>query len=339
MRRIILPILVIIWLSAGLPAESVSIPLPELVRADSVTVDGDRVYITDRSTISIYSLKERKLLKTFGKAGEGPQAFKLLPGYLGLKLTMMTDKIMLTSMNKVSFFAKDGTFINEKKIKDSIQAFDTLDGKYVGYGQVQGEDKLFYLTINLYNPQFTVEKEIFRKEWYAQINKKFNPINAACGLNRRALYQTYKGKLFLEGEKDQILVFDSTGKKLLTIEPNYAKVPFTPGHKQTFFKLIEKNVRYLQMVKRMGLFPGNFPIRYFNVSDDRVYVLTYKRKNEKSEFYIFDIKGKFLKKVMVPFGDIDFLHPYPYTIKNGKLYQVLDDDEEETWSLSIVDIE
>jgi hypothetical protein len=48
------------------------VPLIQLAKPNSITVDKNHVYITDQGTISIYSLKDFKLEKAFGKKGEGP---------------------------------------------------------------------------------------------------------------------------------------------------------------------------------------------------------------------------------------------------------------------------
>ncbi|HLP44706.1 MAG TPA: hypothetical protein VK469_02100, partial [Candidatus Kapabacteria bacterium] len=64
----------------------------------------------------------------------------------------------------------------------------------------------------------------------------------------------------------------------------------------------------------------------------------HKKEAEKSEFYIFDIKGTFLKKIMLPLKEKDERLWYPYTIGNGKLYQLVEDEDTETWELHVTDI-
>ena len=65
-----------------------TIPLPELTNPAGILVEDDQIYITQFPEIFIYSLKDFKLKKTFGKRGEGPAEFKgyartaVYPGYI-----------------------------------------------------------------------------------------------------------------------------------------------------------------------------------------------------------------------------------------------------------------
>jgi hypothetical protein len=311
------------------------VPLPELMKPDSVLVDGGNIFFTDQATIVIYSLKDFKHLKTFGKSGEGPQEFKVaLAANLGLRVSLPPGKILVNSIAKVSFLDRGGTYLTEHKLTSNIQDFKPLGKKYAGYGQLR-ENDVFILTINLYDDVFKLEKEIYRKDWYAQTVKEFNPIYMAFGITRRALYHTYKGRLFVEGANGEILAFDGEGKKLFSINHDYGKVPFTDTHKKEILKKYDRAPRIKQMVEKKGVFPAYFPPRYFTVADGKVYVLTFKKEDGKSQFYIFDTNGKFLKKVMLPFEEMDVLLFYPYTIAGGTLYQLIEDEDEEGWQLRI----
>ena len=50
--------------------------LPELSDPASFHIDGERIYIVERTTIHIYSSKDYTLIKKFGKRGEGPGEFR-----------------------------------------------------------------------------------------------------------------------------------------------------------------------------------------------------------------------------------------------------------------------
>jgi hypothetical protein len=67
-------------------------------------------------------------------------------------------------------------------------------------------------------------------------------------------------------------------------------------------------------------------------------VQTFKREKEKSEFYIFDLDGKLIRKVMAPIREAEFLLAYPFTIANGKIYQVTENEDTEEWELHIDNI-
>lgn len=322
-----------------------TVPMTDLMKPDAIFVDNGKIFITDLATVSIYSLKDFKRLKVFGKSGEGPMEFKvMLAAKIGLRLSLPPDRILVNSIAKVTLFDRNGKYLSEHKVKSNVQEFKPLGDKgdkYVGYGQLR-ENNIFYLTINLYDSQFNPVKEIYRKDWYAQTEKEFNPMYMAFGVKRRALYHTSTNRCFVEGENGEIKAFDKNGKALFTIKHDYGKVPFTDTHKKEILAKYDKNPRLKQMVQLKGKFPAYFPFRYFTVADGKVYVLSFKKgvengekSGEKSAFYIFDIDGKFLNEVMVPFNDIDLLIPYPYTIAGGKLYQLIEDEDAEEWQLRI----
>lgn len=91
---------------------------------------------------------------------------------------------------------------------------------------------------------------------------------------------------------------------------------------------------YHQMLKPIT-FPTRFPaIRDLRVSDEKIYVITYKKEKTVTECIIFDTKGKFLKQVWLPLEEVNILNHYPFDIKNGKLYHLVENDDE-VWQLHI----
>lgn len=58
---------------------------------------------------------------------------------------------------------------------------------------------------------------------------------------------------------------------------------------------------YWQRLLERTEFPRYFPaIKTCLVADKKLYVQTYKEKDEKTEFYIFNINGKLEKKTLIP---------------------------------------
>ena len=88
------------------------------------------------------------------------------------------------------------------------------------------------------------------------------------------------------------------------------------------------------------IFPGEFPaIRDYYVADGRIYVLTYKEEDGKSEWLIFDLAGKFLKRLFLPYQYMTPVDGYPTAVKNETLYQLIESEEGEEWALHITDLE
>jgi hypothetical protein len=66
--------------------------------------------------------------------------------------------------------------------------------------------------------------------------------------------------------------------------------------------------------------------------------MTFKKDGEKNEFYVFDTKGKLLEKIFIPLINMDERSPYPFAIHKGKVYQLNENEDDETWELHVTEI-
>jgi hypothetical protein len=312
-----------------------TIALADLMRPSHIAVDKKQVYISDGTTVHIYSLADFKRTHTFGKKGEGPQEFRV-PGSFGVEPMPQKnrDLLLINSLGKVSYFDKKGTFIKELKT-GTVYAFYPIGEHFIAGNDIVENNDTFH-TLNLYDASFKKVREIIR--WLHPIQESRMEI-LLVPLYTRA--HCYDNKIFAApGSGFVIDVFDLAGKKLYSIEHSYKKLAVTEEYKKTtldFFKTDPRWRKNFNIIKTMGRFPDNFhAIRYFLVADEKVYVQTYGEKEGNSEFVIFDIKGKFLKKVYVPFVDDMGINIVPrHTIANGNLYQLVENDDSEEWELHI----
>ena len=67
------------------------IPFPELLSPELIRVDENKIYITEKANIYIYSKKDFKLVKKFGKKGAGPEEFKIGFANLGDSMPFAMD--------------------------------------------------------------------------------------------------------------------------------------------------------------------------------------------------------------------------------------------------------
>ncbi len=97
--------------------------------------------------------------------------------------------------------------------------------------------------------------------------------------------------------------------------------------------------RHVYQYMKPVLFPSHYPaIMDFRVSGGKLYVLTYGRREHKAEFHVLDLQGKLLKAVFLPLQQKNAFTLYPYTIHNSTLYQLLENEETETWELQAVSL-
>lgn len=342
---------VITPLGGSVPGQQV-VQLPGLAAPDSITVDSGsgNIYITEFPVISIYSMKDFKLNKKFGRKGEGPGEFLRYT-----KLHVLPDKLAISDRNKVTYFSKEGVFINEIKAKSLANwGVRPLGNKFAGKSKTK-IGKTEFDTAVLYSPDLRKEKEIcryrfFYTEWKG--GKKCDAVEVS-GLR----FQSYGDKLFVKGkELFEIDVFDENGNKLYTIQRDFEKVKITEADKQRYrdyFKTAMPWKRlYEERLKKEIFFRDHFPaIQRFLVADEKIYVMTYRRKENKPEFLVLDLKGKLLKQTFLPMDAGDDWFQYSlyksvrrgnntptFTIHNGKLYQLRENPDTEEWELYIFDI-
>lgn len=328
--------LLMVLFATLLGAKSKVIPLPDMMKPELLFFDNAQMYVTEGTSIYIYSLKDFKLVKKFGKRGEGPREFMINPQIGGLTLDVQTEDIIISSFGKVSWFTKDGTYKKEQKYPEpftfGIQSFGK---KFVGVSWNLGEER--WLVLNLYDDKFNVLKEITRQP------HPFQPGKGTYILENSPTTAVYDNKLFFAWEKDFIVkVLDLELKELYTIKFDEKKRKVTEEEKKEiteFLKVWPATRDVFEFLKPLH-FPEYYPsIAALVVTGNKIYVLTFKEnKAEDDECMILDLKGKRLKRIFLPLKMSTPILPYPYMIHEGSLYQVVEDEEEEEWALHVTEI-
>ncbi len=163
-------------------------------------------------------------------------------------------------------------------------------------------------------------------------------------LNANVPYQAYQDKVFVTGEKGFLVnVLNSKGDIVSKIE----KKDYKPGEvnekfKKQIHKTIEKQSpqQYAFLKDRM-VFPKYFPAFSSFYIDSKVkmlYLFTWKIEKNIIECFVYDMDGKFQNRIDLPIEMQGSLRPYPMTIYDWKLYQLIDNDETEEWEMHITDI-
>ncbi len=324
MKKIIFILLVLPVLGGTVFAEKLA-TLTGIMKPESISIDDRQIYIMENRTFFIYSLQDFKLKKKFGKPGEGPQEFKGT-----VHLVPLADRLLVNSAGKISYFTKEGDFIKEMKSPSGFSStrFYPLDNGFVGRGSMQ-EQGIRYVTINFFDKHLKKGKELYRMKAIMQIFGKIEM------LKQPFIYQTYNNKVYVAGKQGFIIdVLDYTGKLLFSINQKYEKRKFTGDDEKKArdaLRLLYKQ-QYEELKHRLA-FPDYFPeIGDFQVTDNKIYVATWKVENDSNEWFIFDLQGKLLKRLFVPMVFLMPLEPYPYTVKDGKLYQLIE-TEDEIWEL------
>jgi hypothetical protein len=204
----------------------------------------------------------------------------------------------------------------------------------VGRGFIR-EDKNAYVIINFYNADLKRGQELYR------VVSPDQPGGKIYLLSRNFIYRTYKDQVYIAGKEGFIIdVLDHEGKQLFSIDREYKRRKVTDkdvGDMRGALKLRYRD--QYELLKDRIVYPDYFPeISGMYIDQDLIYVLTWKRQGDKIECFVFDLKGNLKKQLFVPFVFEDAVLPYPVQIKGGKLYQLIE-NEDEQWELHINPLE
>ena len=99
MKKILLYILLITF-TITVFAEKIT-PLPELMKPLNMTIGDENIYITQDTTVMVYSLKDLKFIKKFGQEGSGPKEFRRFPMGASLFIIPHDDVLKDLKQNKI----------------------------------------------------------------------------------------------------------------------------------------------------------------------------------------------------------------------------------------------
>jgi len=307
------------------------VDLKELENPGYLVAGKDFLLIEDNQTVKMYSIKGFKLIKTIGGKGEGPGEFNsfALP-------QILHDSIMISSLSKVSFFNFSGDLLTEKKTRLSRYIIRKVNNKYISDAVQRGEDD-FYLSYIIYDSEFSKIKEFYRGKWALHKDGRRD-------LFEIYFFDVYDNKIIFAHQTGfNIEILNDKGDKLHSIQLSPTRIPFTDKDMDNIIKDMmtnTKNKDYIQYIKTKSIKPDYFPdIRTCRVANGKIYVLTYVKKNGQSECYIFNMKGKQLKRIFIPLKDTSPTLMPPFAISDGYLYQLIENDEKEQWQLVVDKIE
>jgi hypothetical protein len=307
------------------------IPLPDLKKPETITAKDEGLYITERESVLVYSMPDCKLKTKFGKGGEGPGEFKVIG--LGIRVCVEPEYIMVNSIGKVSFFTKDGEYIKETNVSSGRDFHPFADG-YVGMSDDTVSNKR-YTVLNLYDSNFKKVKEIFRLPDIVQPGKKI--LLGATQLN----FKVSKDYIFVFPYQDFVIdIYDRSGKLFKSIKQDYPMREITETEKEIWVKDLERIYQDdFSRLKHLVTFTKYWAaVRRLYLSGNKLYAMTFKKDGDKNEFYVFDTKGKLLEKTFIPLINMDERSPYPFAIHKGKVYQLNENEKDETWELHVTEI-
>ena len=307
-----------------------SVELTEITNPDGLYINNEYLYISQGTDIFQYSKNDFKLIKQFGKKGEGPGEFKGRVDYINI----LPENLLISSRDKISYFKKNGEFIKEVKSRSPrASGFISIKNNFVG-NSILMKDKTLFLTINLYNSRLEKVNMLFKKKAGYQRGGKIKIFYSSFD------FQAKLNKVFIVGSNDFVIdLFNSKGDKLPPIKFDYKKIKVQDEHIKQVYRYFKSNPEtkaQFQQIKKKLDFPSHFPaIRSIQIDNKYIYIQTYNKVKEKTEFYISDMKGNLKKRIFIPIKDANVLESFPFIIMNKTVFQLIENEETENWNMQI----
>ena len=330
-------IIVLSFLISAMSASPSTFILEEVNEPKTLNVSGDKLIISESESILIYSLSEKKLIKKFGKNGEGPGEFKLGHGAGSLKIDIRGDELIVNSGGKLSWFTMDGHFIKEEKIPPMAYIIP-VKNNYIGNCLSPVDRNFPSLSVCLFDSNMKKRSIIFNSEVPVGMGAKI------MVPSYKFIYRVYKDNIYLSTGKEniEIMILNNSGKKKDNVHLNNPGLKVDEKFKKRVFDFYKNDPvykNYWAYMKRNMYFPEYFPgLKDMKINDDKIYIQTYKVKEEKFEWIITDLTGKILKKIFLPQNIESAIAYSPITIRDGKYYYLKEDIDEEIWELHRVDL-
>ena len=317
------------------PVENVLIT--GLGRPVSLNIDNDHLYIIENSIIHIYSLSDMDHIKSFGKQGQGPGEFQTLP-HVPVTLDCSTNELIAGSIRKISYFSKRGEFKREVKGKNLAYKLVYLDNRigrdrFLGWSRTTHE-KFNYNTIVVFDHELNKVKQIYEaKDPYQGAGKGYAILTKVFD------FISHRDKIIIPGNDNRSLdILDHDLKLQFSLIPEAKPLAVPESFKKQLLHYLKTSAETKSawpLIKPVR-FPEYFPaVSSFFADSGLIYIMTWDKTEKENVFFLYSMDGEFKSEKTIPVKYETDTQPYPMIIKNGKLYQLVENTEAEEWELLI----
>ena len=317
-----------------------------IMKPDQIVAGDGFIYITEGTSISVFSGKDFKFISKFGKKGEGPGEIQgSRRGNVRFTLMPVGEKLFLFNRNKVMYFSKEGRFLKDERkfqtgfVRDFLPVGQYFVGRSIsgftrGRGRRNAND--IKSSLNIYDKNL---KKI--KSFYPELKSiGFGSFLSVYSPESIFFLKTGNDKIYIaDTMKMNIKIFDKNGKKVNLINYNYKNGDVPTSKKDeihNYFKTSQRFKAFYDRIKNRISVGKVYPaIKDFFIDKNMILIQTYNDTKNGTEFYLFDNSGKFIKKTILPIQKLNILEFYPFSIRNGTLYQIVENEDEEEWELHI----
>jgi hypothetical protein len=322
--------------------------LSDILKPELLRVSGDKLCVLEGASISIFSTKDLKRITTFGKQGEGPGEMMATP-LISNNISVYPDYLFADGINKIIYYTYDGKMIREKRKNPQLIRLYPVGKNLVGARLITEENQRVFTAVILVDENLNEKKELYREQSFIS-QRNLNPVEDSIH------FAVYDDKIFIEESRKGFVIeiFDANGNKISTIEKKEIKpITFTESHKKAIIEdiksdpLIKLSGGWQEAKKRINInYPDKFPvIKDILTANNKIYIQTFKEKDNKVEYIVLDFKGKILKSRFLPkvlestfFSRILGRVTQFFDIENDKFYYLYENEDEEEWEVHVEEI-
>jgi len=309
-----------------------TIVLKELVNPVNIAAANDNLFVSDGYSVFVYDLKSFKMKMKFGRKGKGPGEFSWKP-----RISVFKKFLFFNDQAKLMWFSFNGKLIREIRKTAWGKLYPIKKNFVLQKVKFDAKNRKVNVSINLLDKNMKKIKNLYNyvdesvdimlSSDSGREIKKMIPHYRNIMVDDENIYMADSGKGFF------IQVFDADGNKANTINLKVKDIPVSSEYKKRAIEKLKESKKRWEMLKnRRFVFYKIFPkIKSFFVKDGRIYVLTYKEKNNENEFIIMDNTGKILKKIFLPAVDI-------WTFDYNKYYYLRYDEKTDEYGLTVKEI-
>jgi len=320
--------------------------LTELMKPVNIEINPNRLYILDGVTVWVYSMPDCRLVTKFGKRGQGPG--ELVPNdEIPLQMCLLGDNIYVNSQSKILQYSEDGRLLSEKRIPFLCMQILPLGDGYAASRSGMGSNGVITLQVVLLNSQCTPVKTLTAMA-------EDDPSTRGKIVIPPPYIYLHRGSdaLFVTGGNQRdfcIEVFNEKGILLKPIRMPYRRLDLTDNFKDELIEWLKTDHRFSSVpaeVFRRLYFLNPLPaVRNMVItkrsavgSEGKIYIQTYARRGDLSEFFVLDINGNRLEKLYLPTAcrsKVKMNHETLFTFYHNKYYYLMENPDTEEWELHI----
>jgi len=318
--------------SAGTASAELVAKLPKVMNPFFLTIADGRMYIVENSVaVHIYTLGPQGVafIKTFGREGQGPGEFNFI-----YTIRPFKDHLDIPGSHKLARFTLDGDYLGEVKVTVGVfkGAVYRLGNGYV-VRDLLLDEKGATTTIRLYDKDFKLLQEIGAR-------------TTPAGLDKINLVSDYFAPRVVDdqlyvidaGRESVVGVYDRNGVRQKEVRLPLKPFKMTASLKEAVIKPLKETwtgpTRWEDFEKRL-FFPNQTPgLDYFEVCDGKFVTRTYKYRQDLVEFAVFDLEGRELKRMDLPFtGRLS--NGILFCFYQGRYYYLRENPDEEVFELHV----